>query len=143
MIGTEICKMAANGNTEAEAFCLSWLDLVHLVDDCHDRDVPVDDNRLSATLVPFILTLSGNSFFLANKAMLVSLMVMSFNAWCDSNWLYHVKRKSEASVLKGFYHEVIYYVAFLCGGWQHLRSMTGERREYNFDAGIRKELAIA
>lgn len=154
----QICRMAASGNKDAERFCVAWLEFCHLVDDCADRDKPIDDNRLARVFTNYTLELCGNPFFQAHKGQLVSLMVQGANAWVDSNRATYPKsweetepgvmsgtysdeekqllpqRQAQRDVLKGFYHEVIFHVAFICGGWPHLRRVTSECREYDFES---------
>jgi len=36
-------------------------------------------------------------------------------------------------VLKGNYHELMYLTAFLCGGWAHMRYISAEYRQYDFE----------
>ena len=41
--------------------------------------------------------------------------------------------RTAADVLKGHYHEFIYAVARIKGGWEHLRDCSSELREYDFE----------
>src|SRR3954469_3302533 len=119
MNAVQIIKMAADGNADAERFCKAWVGFCHVLDDCYDRDHPVSDSCLASVFVQIILEVSGNPFFLLHKPMLLSLMVQGANAWLDSNR--PGITQAERDVLKGFYHEVVFHVAFLVGGWSHLR----------------------
>lgn len=132
MSGNEICRMAAKGCVDAERFCVAWVDFAHLMDDCADRDKSTGPDRIASTLAAFILELSGNPFFLANKAMLLGLMIQSAQAWADSD----KRQPEERDVLKGMYHEVVFHVAFLVGGWNHLQHVTSECREYQFEKEV-------
>jgi len=142
MSGDEIIAMACKGNADAERFCRAWVTRCHELDDCHDRDKPNDAERMAAAFLAFDLELSSNAFFQAHRAQFIGLMVQSANAWLDSE----TKRKQaylirgdplstyvEASVLKGFYHEVVFHCAFILGGWTHLRRITQECREYDLE----------
>lgn len=142
MTGEQICKMVSHGNADALRFCLAWHEFAHLIDDCADKDKPVDDNRLARISVNYTLELCGNPFFQTHKAQLVSLMVVGFNSWVDSNRMNNGeecpawKRRqmnAQRDVLKGHYHEVLYYVAMITGGWEALRALTSEVREYDFE----------
>lgn len=126
MTPEEICKMAANGDSFAERYCASWVAVCHAFDHCFDRDHPPDDNALAAAFAGYILELAGNPFFQVNKASLIGLMVQSLRAWADSNRLTGDARH----VLAGMYHEVVYHVAFIKGGWKHMSNVTAECREY-------------
>ncbi len=126
MTPEQIITMAAKGNEPAAAFCRAWYNHCHLLDDCHDKDKLVTDDRMAAVETQWIMELAGNPFFLAHKPMLIGVMVCSINAWQDSN-----RYSGEArAVLSGMYHELLYLVAFLVGGRPHLRHVTSECREY-------------
>jgi hypothetical protein len=129
-------KELTRGNADAERFVAAFVEHCHMLDDLVDRDNPCDDERMIASEIRWVMELTGNPFFLANRAFLVPLIVQGFNAWLDSNdWQQSddPQKQRDADVLKGLYHEVIYQVAFLCGGWDHLRSITSTYRNYNHD----------
>ena len=126
----QIITMAANGNPDAEAFARAWVAHCHLMDDAFDRDKPVTDERMGEVFAGLLVELSGSEFYRTHKPMLFSLMIVSVNAWIDAN-----KRTGpERAVLAGMYHEVIYCVAYICGGWRHLRHVSSECREYKMPA---------
>ena len=122
----EIIKMAANGNQQAEDFARAWYAFCRLTDDNYDKDIIVTDDRMAVVCVQFMTEMCGNEFFIQHRAMFYGVMVASFNAWLDSNR----KDGIERSVLSGMYHEVVYLVAFMTGGWQHMRHVSSECREY-------------
>ena len=125
----QMLKMVANGNAQAEDFARAWYLFCKMQDHSYDRDHLVTDDEIAKVSVQFMTELCGNEWFMQHRAMLFGLMVMSFNAWVDSNR----KTGVERHVLAGMYHEVIYCVAFLTGGWAHLRHVTSEIREYKTD----------
>lgn len=131
MTPEQIIKLAANGNQPAEDFARAWYHQCRVLDDCYDRDKLVTDDRMASVAVQFITEQAGNAWYMEHRAMLYGLMVMSFNAWVDSNQRTGIER----AVLAGMYHEVVYCVAFLCGGWSHLRHVTSECREYKGTEG--------
>lgn len=126
MTAAEMVKQAANGNANAENFALAWINFCHCIDDLIDDDRLVSSEAVAAILVTFMVELSGNPFYQANKPMLLGIMVQSINSWLDSNTEAGIKR----AVLAGMYHEVIYHIAFLTGGWTKLRTLTSSEREY-------------
>lgn len=129
MTADQIIKLAANGNQQAEDFARAWYLFCRLQDNGYDRDRLVTDDEIAKISVQFMTEMCGNDWFMQHRAMLFGLMVMSFNAWVDSNR----RTGLERAVLAGMYHEVIYCVAFLTGGWPHLRHVTSECREYKKD----------
>ena len=127
---------ACNGNKDAVRFCDVFVDHCHVLDDIIDEDNPVTDETLIKSQLDMMLELTLNPFFVANKSYLMPLSVQSFNAWLDSNdWEDHADERFQrgADVLKGFYHEVVYGVIYLCSGFEGLRKATKENREYDFD----------
>lgn len=130
MTPNEICKAASSGNTDAERFCLSWVQFCHTLDDCYDRDHVLDDSTLASVFTAFILELSGNAWFLAHKAMLLGLMVQASNYWLQSN----TRKGAERDILKGYWHSVIYQAAFITGGWKHMLHVTRETLEFDYEA---------
>lgn len=136
-MNAEQLKYATKGNAAAADFLRVFIAHCHMLDDVIDGDKgPVTDERLIASEIEWLLALSGNVFFQQHRALLVPLIVQAFNAWLDSNqWAkaeQHEKRIA-SDALKGWYHEVVFHTAFLCGGWAHMREVTSQHREYDFE----------
>jgi hypothetical protein len=71
--------------------------------------------------------LFANSFYQAHSNFLMPLLIMSCNAWLDANKWEKSEvevKKVHSDVLKSFYHEVIFAVVYLCGGWNAMREFT-------------------
>lgn len=136
MITEEQALEIAAGDKQAAAFLLAFQSRAHLVDDLEDRDQEITDCDLIAEEVDWLLMVAGNEFFQAHKASLVPLMISGLVAWGDSNrWRRNVDatKRRASDVLKGFYHEVAYWVAFLTGGLEHMQKMTNKYRSYDFE----------
>ena len=129
MTTSEIIKMAANGNPYAESFCAAWVRFAHTLDDAVDRDKPPSDELVSAHITGMLVEVMRNPFARDYGAALSALMVQASNAWVDSNRM----DGPEKHVVKGMWHEVVFHVAFLTGGWKHLKKVTSACREYDFD----------
>jgi hypothetical protein len=125
----DICKLAANGNSEAERFCLAWVRTAHLWDDCVDGDKPVLCEDMAKTMADFTLEVAGNPFFQEHKWGLVSLMVQSGNYWAESN----DRVGAERDILKAMWHSVIFHTAFIVGGWDWLREVTGQCIDFDYE----------
>lgn len=126
------------GNRDAMRFVELFVGHCHLVDDLVDRDKNTTDAQIVASWAAWNYELAFNAFFITHRLALCALMTQAFNAWVDSNqWRTreNVNECLAADVLKGWYHEVIYHVAFLCGGWGHLRGVTSKLRAYDFEKG--------
>jgi hypothetical protein len=126
----------ANGNEQAADFIEAFVALCHTLDDIEDKDKPVTDERLIGDFIRFKEALQLNPWASARATTFFPLIVVSFNAWLDANqWekSEDVAKQRDADVVKGIYHEVVYWVAYLTGGWSHLRKTTSVHREYDHD----------
>lgn len=127
----EILARITNGDQDASAFLAAFVAHCHVLDDLIDKDKPCDDERLIKSEITWLYSLSANLFFLKNRHVLVPLITQGFNAWLDSN---KMDAGAVRDVVKGFYHEVVWHVAFICGGWDHMRAITKELRAYDLEA---------
>ena len=126
---TEEARLITKGNVYASQFLGAWVTFCHLLDDLVDKDKPADDKRIVSEVLLFLEAIVVNPWGRDHSALLWPLIVTSSNAWLDSN----KKTGAEADVLKGMYHEVVWFTAFLCGGQQHMQEMTSRFREYDFE----------
>jgi hypothetical protein len=133
----ELLKLIANGNADAERFLVVFIAHCHALDDRIDGDKPLTDEALIRDEVMWTLTLSNNPWFLQNRPVLLPIIIQGYNAWLDSNLLAKSASPGDvvaSDVVKGFYHEVVWHAAFLCGGWDRMREITRQYREYDFEA---------
>ena len=130
----EVCA----GNEDALRLCLAWRAFCHQLDDIEDGDNPdnLADDKVIGTQSAWFLETQLNPFWLQHKERLLPLVEISFNAWLDANgWERGTpEQQVAADVLKGWYHELIFYCARLAGGWEHYRAVTTKFREYDFDS---------
>lgn len=125
-----------NNNEQAWDFVELFAKWSHQIDDIVDGDKDISDEEIVEMQLCWMMAVSGNPFYQANRAFLMPLLIMSSNAWLDANkW-----EKSEdkvkqchSDVLKSQYHEVIFACVYLCGGWKSLREFTSLHREYQKD----------
>lgn len=133
----EILQAAAKGNASALEFLRVFARRAHWVDDLNDEPNAIRCPAMFATSESeWLLTLSANPFFLAHRAQLVPAMVLALNAWDDS----HRFEGAQRDVIKGQWHEVVWLVAFLVGGTEHLRDITGKFRGYDFETELQNAL---
>lgn len=131
-IFSDVCA----GNKSALEFCRHFVAWCHLLDD-------VADGELKATLEQFIWLnvrmieiFSGNVFWRKHKETLMPVIIASVRAWLDSEQLKKrpmIGQQIAAEVIKSQYQDVIWMVAYLCGGWEHQAKMTAKWRDYHFD----------
>lgn len=146
----EILTAAANGNASALEFLRVFARRAHWVDDVVDGDGKGDirdplrgrpfADSMAAYECEWLLTLSGNPFFLAHRAQLVPAMVLALNAWVDSNRSQGTGDRDQVvrDVVKGQWHEVVWLVAWLTGGWTTMREVSGKYRDYDFEGKEQK-----
>ena len=128
----DIISAAANGNGEALRFLNAFVRRAHWVDDVQDEKKRPLPYRLAETEADWLLVLSGNQFFLAHRAQLVPVMLLGLNAWVDSHNLPAPEREG----VRGLWHETVWLVAWLTGGWPHLREVTAKYREYDYEGPV-------
>lgn len=132
----DIIQLAGGNNEEAKAFCRSFVNWVHWIDDVLDKDVlwlPRDVVRVNLEMV---LAFSDNSFFQSYKHQLMPLVLQASRAFGDSlKWARResARDRQSSDVLKSFYHEVVWHVAYIVGGWNHLKAVTEQCREIDYD----------
>lgn len=150
----EILQAAAKGNASALEFLRVFARRAHWVDDLVDAEFPyrsemqgplkgVECKYVAESEMEWLLCLSANQFFLAHRAQLVPAMLLALTAWVDSNAPFKFKHGGgqeqeehwyiQRDVIKGQWHEVVWLVAFLVGGTEHLRTITAKFRSYDFE----------
>lgn len=134
---SEMFNLVANGNENAARFLATFVGHCHVLDDIIDKDKPITDCELIRSETLWLLQLTANPWFIEHKSVLLPLIIQGFNAWLDSNRLAQSANPGDrvaSDVLKGLYHEVVWHTAFLCGGWDRMRSLTMQHRAYDFEA---------
>jgi len=136
MTREEIIKRASGGSTEAHRFLTAYARRAHWLDDLIDQDkadtiTGPQAERLAEEEAHWITEIATNAFFQSHRDRLLPVMLLGLNAWVDSEKCHGGQRAG----LKGLWHETVYAVAMLTGGWPALRSLTSTAREY--DAGER------
>lgn len=135
----EQAKMICNGNQQAEAFISAFVGYCHLIDDIVDEG-GVKDTRMAKETLQLFEQFFLNPWFKEYGPLLWPLVVQGTNAWLDANVLAKSEKqenKIASDVIKGMYHEVVWFTAYLCGGFDHMKQITSTMREYDFES--RKE----
>lgn len=128
----KIIEFAANGNADALRWLSAFAAFAHFVDDSVDRDNPVTAEDAGRITLAMLHECSFNPWYLENRERLMALTEQAVNAWVDSH---SAQNAAVRDVLKGMWHEVVFHSARICGGWERLRAITGEFREYDFEKG--------
>lgn len=125
-----------HNNEKAWQFVELFARRAHDLDDMIDDNKVMSDEEMIQAELNWMMALSTNSFYQAHSNFLMPLLIMSCNAWLDANkWEKSdvAVKKVHSDVLKSFYHEVIFAVVYLCGGWNAMREFTQLHREYQTD----------
>lgn len=136
-------EFITQGNIHAQEFIVSFVGMCHMLDDIEDKDVEVTAERMIGELWRFLNVFSLNEWTSKHAALFSPLIITAFGAWLDSNDWENNQDEVEmrdADVLKGMYHEVVWYTAYLCGGWTHYRNVTTRFRCYDHDSLKAKEV---
>lgn len=121
---------AANGDQNAYDFLWRFWCFAHCYDDLLDRDNPKPMELGVRELIHFIGMLSFNPFYLKHKDSLFALLVQACNRWIDGEEWENSddpEKRAAAHVVRCGDLEVYTHVAFLTGGWNHMRSLSGLR----------------
>lgn len=119
----EIIKLCTNGNEYAEKYLSDIAHVSRVFDDLIDKDYPVSSEQICRAFFNLLGGLWLNPFFIANAQTLIPLHIASYNAFMDSNeWADKDRiRRLYAHVMKDYINELMGVVAFLTGGYNHMR----------------------
>lgn len=132
----ELLKLVCREDEGAMKFCTSFVAWCHWIDDLVDRDklwLPRDTVNVN---LDALIAFSENPFFQKHKHQLLPLIIQSFRAYADSNeWEKrdNIRDRRAADIIKSTYHEVVWHVAYIVGGWEHLRDVTKHCRKFDYD----------
>jgi len=117
------------GNRDAIEFVQILTNAAELWDDIQDCDTASDMNLVDKAFLGMLFELPCNEFFLKHRASLFGIMMVSVNAWKDSEQL---RQLSDEKLRRIAFHqrfmllEVTKFCAFLVGGYSHMRAMSPE-----------------
>ena len=121
---------AANGDQAAYDFLWRFWCFSQCYDDLLDKDNPQPMELCVRELLHFVKMISFNSFYQKHKESLFALMVQGCNRWIDGDAWENSddpEKRAAAHVVRCGDIEVCNHVAFLTGGWNHMRSLSGLR----------------
>jgi hypothetical protein len=122
--------MALISNGNEAAFDLIWRcwNFFLLLDDLIDKDKPVTITEAARELFLFTQTIALNPFFQQNKFSLLPMILNACNGWVAGE---EASGKEYAPVLKCSDFNIYSHVAFLVGGWDHMRYVDSKFRTYD------------
>lgn len=132
-------RLVCRGNTAAIQFLEDITDILHLWDDLVDRDKPLQDNQINATMWKALVQLPRNAFYAANFYTLNTLLMCAIINWeiatdmerepVDENDL------QVAFILRSSYIDLVLGVALIVGGHDHAKEMMLVARRMWHDEG--------
>lgn len=132
----KVLAMVCKDNQAAMVFCEAFVQWVHWIDDLVDKDKLWLPRDVVTVNLNAALAFSDNAFFQQHKPQLMPLIIQAFRAYGDSNYFekrQEVRDRRAADILKSTYHEVVWHVAYICGGWEHLTEVTKRCRIFDYD----------
>lgn len=127
----DIYSDACMGNADAMAFMLSFHAYCHLIDDVVDGDVERSDENLFKILM-HANALYSTPFYLSNAWRLQPVIASITSTYADSvAWeKSDVKWKRDvADIIRMCGNDMITTIAWIVGGWPHMRSISLRLRE--------------
>jgi len=140
----KLVELSANGNEDAKKYLSSFAYVTRVFDDLIDKDYPVSDNQICRAFFILMGGLWTNPFFVRNSRLLIPLHIVSVNAFMDANiWAEDEDKlkKIYAHVIKDFVNEILGMVAFLTGGYNHMRKVSLEVRDL-FIEDLKEDVGI-
>ncbi len=122
-----LIQRACLGNQEALDFLQKFRGYVHAIDDCIDEKVTID---FRVTSYIKALDCYTSIFFLKNLPALKQTIVTITNLYADSETIKDIPNFPEFA--RHFGAEMILTVAYLCGGYEHVRAISHEVRMLNW-----------
>jgi hypothetical protein len=138
-------ELAANGDAMAYDFLWRFWCFAHCYDDLLDQGKPVSSDMGVREFMNFFTMISFNPFYQRHKEQLFALITQVCTRWLDGDeW-----EKSDDRIKRIVSHvvrcgdiDLYMHVAFLTGGWDHMRNLK-ELRIYDSNGIEQAELQQA
>ena len=133
-LARQLMMEIANGNQAAFDWMWSFWCFTHLFDDLVDKDKNVKTKDAASTLAYFVSSLSVNPFYLQNAHSLYPLIISACNRWIDGDKLKasEIERdRIHSEVVRCGDVDIYLHIAFLTGGWEHMRKCSENARLYD------------
>ena len=121
------------GNQHAVDFLNCVFDAVELWDDLIDKDVVVEDGHVNRVFTSMMFSLPSNPWFMANYTYYQPLIMASINGFHDANEMAKSDKKHLRNLafhVRNLGIEIHIATAFLLGGFEHMRKVSPEIREF-------------
>lgn len=121
------------GNMLAIDFVNQLFDAVELWDDLIDKDNEISNEHINRVFLSLFFSLPANNWFINNREYYLPLILTSINGFHDANNMAKNEKKhikNMAFHLRNFGIEIHIATAFLIGGYEHMRKVSQEIREF-------------
>ena len=121
------------GHRQAIDFVNCLFDAVELWDDLIDKDVEITDDHINRVFLSLMFCIPANDWFMENRKYYLPLIMTSINAFHDANVMCNSEKphiRNLAFHIRNFGIELHIATAFLLGGYDHMRSVSKEIREF-------------
>ena len=121
------------GNQEVINFINCLFDAVELWDDLIDKDVPIEDAHINRVFMNLMFALPANDWFIKNRHYYLPLIMTAINGFHDGNELESSDKKHIRNLafhIRNLGTEIHIATAFLLGGYDHMRKVSSEIREF-------------
>lgn len=122
---------ASCGNPDALRFLFHWNIFCHGIDDLIDAPTRATPGEVIDAFAQANI-LYTHPFYQAHAVKLQMVVMLVTNAYADSVFWEHEKRSglsAMADVLRFAGNEMVFAVALICGGYQHMRRISMRVRE--------------
>ena len=121
------------GNKRAVEFINAYFKAVELWDDLIDKDNPISDEDINDTFLGLMFGLPMCDWFIENRHYYAPLIMASINGFHDANEMCLSDKKHIRNLafhIRNFGIELHIATAFLTGGYEHMRAVSREIREF-------------
>ncbi len=133
-LAKQLMAEVANGDLSAFQWMWDFWCFTHVIDDLVDKDKPVTGEEAARALAKFVTALSVNPFYVRNVHSLYPLIISACNRWVDGDLLDaadNLRSKTHSEVVRCGDVDVFLHVAYLTGGWDHMRKLSMRVRMYD------------
>lgn len=124
------------GNPDALRFLFHWNLFCHAIDDIIDSPIRAPANEVIDSFAQANV-LYTQPFYQANAIRLQTTVMLVTNAYADSVAWDKSENKGHllmADVLRFAGNEMVFAIALICGGYQHMRRISAKVREDSWNA---------
>ena len=104
-----------------------------LWDDLIDKDRPVTEAEIHKGFISALILVNDNPFWQRFHVKLMPIVVVGTNAWLDANILQDAvldRDRMMGFYIRNYAYEMTSMAAYCAGGWEWLRSISMEMRQF-------------